>query len=237
MLSLIIPTYNERENISYLIQQLSVLFTKHHIPAEMIIVDDNSPDGTAALVREWQELQEREPQIRVLTRSHKQGLASAVVEGMRLATGEIIGVMDADFSHSPEAIIQLYTAMHTSPFPDFVIGSRYVMGGRIVNWPWHRRLISRIATWSASFVTDVHDPLSGIFLIRQESVQNILSTPLAQRGFKICLELLVNAPWKRVQEVPITFTDRKHGTSKLSFQEYYYYICNLIRYLKHKKIR
>ena len=157
MLSLIIPTYNERGNIRPLWEGLC----RHLEYFEAIFVDDNSPDGTA---REIEALQD--PRARLLSRPRKLGLGSAVVAGLDLARGDYIGMMDADLSHRPEDVARLYQVVREA---DITIGSRYVPGGRIVGWPLRRKIISRGATLLAWLLLwkRVRDPLSGLAIYRR----------------------------------------------------------------------
>ncbi len=231
MLSLIIPTYNERENIISLIQELLAIFQQNSIPAEIIIVDDNSPDGTAT---EVQTILGKHPNIRLVVRNGKEGLSSAVLAGFALSQETIVGVMDADGSHSSQDVVHLYQAI-TSPStgssPDFVIGSRYITSGNIEGWPWVRKLISKGATLLARPFTSVKDPLSGFFMIKKQCIEKI---DFDSKGFKICLEFIVKAHWKQIIEVPITFTNRKRGKSKANFWEGVYYLRNLCKYVFYK---
>ncbi|MBT7903011.1 polyprenol monophosphomannose synthase [Candidatus Woesearchaeota archaeon] len=229
VLSLIIPTYNEKENISILIKNLFELFSQYKISAEIIVVDDNSPDGTSEMVKK---LKNKFSKLHLLSRTAKTGLSSAVLAGFDCAKGEILGVMDADMSHPPQLIPQLYNAIITpvgydKRFPDFVIGSRYVKGGKIVGWPLFRRIVSKGATFLSRPFTKAKDPMSGFFLIKKKCIEG---KRFNAKGFKICLELLVKSNWKIVKEVPITFTDRVKGKSKANFKEYYLYLYNLWNY-------
>lgn len=184
MLSLIIPTYNERENLPILLKELFFLFKKHRIPAEVIIVDDNSPDHTANLV---EELKKKYPSLHLIRRPGKLGLSSAVLTGFQKAKGELLGVMDADLSHPPEALPRLYQAITTiipekSRPPDFVIGSRYTKGGKILGWPLYRKIISQGATLLARPFTKAKDPMSGLFIIRKKCLHHRLCRNPCQKA-------------------------------------------------------
>ena len=233
MLSLIIPTYNEKENIHLLTDRLFTLFKKNKIKAEIIVVDDNSPDGTSELVRE---LMKKYSNLKLIKRKGKLGLSSAVLDGFKRAKGDILGVMDADLSHPPEAIPRMYKAINTiipeKGFPpDFVIGSRHTKDGRIVGWKTYRKIVSKGATLLARPFTKAKDPMSGLFMIRKECLEG---KEFNAKGFKICLELLVKANWKIVKEIPISFKDRTKGKSKATLKEYYLYLYNLVNYSKYK---
>jgi dolichol-phosphate mannosyltransferase len=218
-LSLVIPTYNERHNVEMLLDELRQVFERHDVQAEVIVVDDNSPDGTGPYV---EERCGREPWLRVVRRSGKLGLTSAVTAGFDIARGEIFGVMDADLSHPVSALPRMLEAMAGDV--DFVIGSRYVDGGRVEGWPLSRWIMSRTACLLAYPFTPVRDSMSGLFLIRRSCVEGV---ELTARGFKIGLDLLVKANYRSVREVPITFVDRRYGESKVSRGE----ILNLLKSL------
>ncbi len=213
MVSIIIPTYNEAENIGRLVPQIF----KHCIRSEVIIVDDSSPDGTAGIAREMG----RWFPVRVVERPGKIGLGSAVLEGFRHAKSDILCVMDADLSHPPEKIPEMVRALKNS---DIVVGSRYVKGGGTEGWPLKRRLMSRGATWMARALTSVKDPMSGFFLLRKSVIDNVRLEP---DGYKILLEILARGRYKRVTEVPYTFTDRQAGKSKLNGGEVTAYLKTL----------
>ena len=208
MLSLIIPTYDERGNIRPLWEGLC----RHLEDFEAIFVDDNSPDGTA---REIEAL--RDPRARLLSRPRKLGLGSAVVAGLDLARGDYIGMMDADLSHRPEDVARLYQAAREA---DITIGSRYVPGGRVVGWPLRRQIISRGATLLARLLLwmRVRDPLSGLVIYRRGVLEG-LKGKLSPRGYKLLLEVLAKDRRSRVREVPITFVERACGRSKLDLGE------------------
>ena len=206
MLSIIVPTYSERENIGPLIRSVTRVLAGAKLDGEIVVVDDASPDGTAECVRE---LMTSYP-VRVVVRENARGLSGAVLRGIDDAQGDVLAVMDADHSHPPEAL----TVMHTSIAGGnrLVVGSRHVAGGSIEGWPAHRRWISRGAAWLAAGLTPVRDPMSGYLMFRREILEGVELAPL---GFKFGLELLVKARHHgAVAEVPIRFVDRRHGESK-----------------------
>jgi dolichol-phosphate mannosyltransferase len=222
-LSVIVPTYNERESLPGLIHRLSAL---HDIPLEVVVVDDASPDGTGMLAESLG--QQHALPVQVLHRSNKRGLASAVIDGASVARGEILTVMDADLSHPPEALPALLTAIDAGA--EIAIASRYVAGGGIRGWPPLRRLISRSATMLARWMLglNVRDPLSGFFAVRRE-----LLTDSQYRGvgYKLLLEVLAAHRNRRIVEVPYEFVDRRLGQSKLSRGEIWSFL-KLLLYLK-----
>ncbi|MFO7711223.1 MAG: glycosyltransferase family 2 protein [Candidatus Woesearchaeota archaeon] len=220
MLSLVIPTYNEKDNIGKLIKEIRKEFDKHSIEGEIIVVDDNSPDGTGKYVEELG--------VHVVHREKKLGLSSAVLAGWNEAKGDILGVMDADLSHSPKKIHELLEAMDDA---DIVIGSRYCKGGKIRGWGFFRKMISKLATLVARLFTDVKDPMSGFFMVRKESIDFSRLNP---KGFKILLEVLVKNKG-RVEEVPIVFQNRVRGKSKISHHEMVWFLENIFNYLLLRK--
>lgn len=223
-ISVIIPTYNERENLETLVVRLHNCLSSH--AHEFIIVDDDSPDGTCELARK---LSAGYP-IKVVLREGKRGLASAIVDGFKEATGEIIGVIDADLQHPPEVIRELVEQI---PQCDIAIASRYVKNGKVEGWPFLRRLVSRAATLLSRPLTRVKDPMSGCFLTKIAVIKDIKFNPI---GYKILLEVLVKGCYKKVKEVPYTFQVRRHGQSKLGFSEYLKYLKLLLRLYQYKFI-
>ncbi len=213
VLSVIVPTYNEEANIAHMAH--SILDVMAARPTEVIVVDDNSPDGTAKVV---QELATRDPRIRLVGRQAKLGLASAVFEGSRVARGEFICVMDADLSHDPEEIPQMLDLAQRGA--DVVIGSRFVPGSRFVDQPLSRRIISSVLNLVARLVLRLSpkDVLSGYVLCRRQLLIS-MPTHYSGRGFKFLLELLATAPKLHVEEWPIRFRERRHGKSKAGLRE------------------
>ena len=224
-LSIVIPTYNERARLAELVAAVFGVFAGHGLDGELVIVDDNSPDGTGALADELA----AHHRIRVVHRAGKLGLGTAVVAGFRVASGDVLGVMDADLSHPPEALPRLL-ARARGPGADLAIGSRYIPGGATKNWPLIRRAMSRFACLLARPITAARDATSGYFLIRRAAVQDV---EIAAGGFKICLELLVRGRVQSIVEVPYEFVDRAAGESKMSWREatgYFKQVAQLWRY-------
>ena len=209
-ISLVIPTYNEAENIPEIIKIVFSVLKKSGLDGEIIIVDDDSPDGTWEIAERLKSVYN----IRVLRRLGKRGLSSAVIDGFKITSGDIIGVMDADMSHPPEQIPELLEPILSNK-SDFVIGSRYVDGARIENWSFGRKVSSRIAVLAVRGLTSVRDPMSGFFFFREGVIEGI---ELSSKGFKIGLQIIVKGKYKNTTEVPINFRDRKHGQSKLGFR-------------------
>lgn len=218
MLSIIVPTYNESKNIEELLTRLFTVLKPNYTQYEVIVVDDNSPDGTAVVA----EALKSKFDLKVVKRPKKISLASAVLNGFKLATGDTFCVMDADLSHPPEAIPGMFKAVLAGA--DIVIGSRCVPEGGATNWPWYRRFGSRLAQLLAKPITHVNDNTSGFFLIKKSVLDGADINPI---GFKILLEILVKGKYSKVQEVPIVFNDRGGGKSKLGAKQALEYLKQL----------
>ena len=216
---MVVPTYNERDSLAELVAALFDATRDHQIALELVVVDDNSPDGTGALADELA----RKYRVRVIHRAGKLGLGTAVVEGFRVASADIVGVMDADFSHPPAIVPHLFSAIRQMG-ADVVVASRYVPGGRTPNWPWKRRVLSRVACLLARPLSPVRDAASGFFLIRHAIVRDVT---IKAGGFKICLELLVRGWPTKIIELPYRFDDREQGESKMSMREAAGYLVQL----------
>ncbi|RLG87672.1 MAG: glycosyltransferase family 2 protein, partial [Thermoprotei archaeon] len=223
-LSIIIPTYNERENIPILLKRIDDSLRRHNIDYEVIIVDDNSPDGTADVALK---LSSQYP-IKVLKRKGKMGLSSAVLDGLKLANSDIIAVMDADLQHPPEVLPRMYEEL-ISNSNDIVIASRYVKGGSIKQWSLIRRIISRTAIMIAHILIPktrgLKDIMSGYFMFRRNIIEGVKLNP---KGFKILLEILAKGNYSNVSEVPYTFDIRRYGKSKLGTKEIINYIIHVL---------
>lgn len=217
---MVVPTYNERERLAELIGALFDAAARAALDLEIVVVDDHSPDGTGALADEIARVNGR---VRVVHRAGKLGLGTAVVAGFAVASGEVVGVMDADFSHPPSLVPQLFRAMRDHQ-ADVVVASRYVPGGSTPNWPFRRRLLSRAACLLARPLSPIRDAASGFFLIRAPIARSVT---IKAGGFKICLELLVRAWPARLVEVPYRFDDRELGESKMSVREAAGYLVQL----------
>ena len=235
-LSIVVPTYNERTRLGELVEAVFAVFAAHGIDGELVIVDDGSPDGTGALA---DDLATRH-RIRVVHRPGKLGLGTAVIAGFAVADGDVLGVMDADLSHPPEALPRLLAAIEGAgpdgEGADMAIGSRYVPGGGVKNWPFIRRAMSRLACLLARPITPARDATSGYFLVRRHAVEGVSITA---GGFKICLELLVRGRVASIVEVPYTFSDRAAGESKMSWREatgYLWQLRDLWRYRRNRPI-
>lgn len=199
--TVIVPTLNEAPNLPELVRRIWA-----SLPAvEILFVDDASGDGTPHVVRE---LANTFP-VRLVERVGERGLSTAVLRGLNEARTEICVVMDADLSHPPESIPRMVREVEDGA--DVAVGSRYVRGGEIDQWPFFRRLTSRVGTMMARPLTPVRDPMAGFFCLRRRMVEGI---PLKPRGFKILLEILARTGTRNIVEVPIRFGDRSQGASK-----------------------
>jgi dolichol-phosphate mannosyltransferase len=204
--TVVVPTYNESDNLPTLVERVCTALPG----AEVVVVDDASKDGTADVARE---LAKKFP-VRVVERFDERGLSTAVLRGMDEARTDLCVVMDADLSHPPEAIPKLVQAVQDGA--DVAVGSRYVPGGDIDEWPLFRRFASRAGTLLARPLTPVRDPMAGFFCLRKSLFAGIALKP---RGFKILLEILARTGTKKTAEVPIHFEDRAAGASKFSSKE------------------
>jgi len=211
----IIPTFNEKENIEALIRSISSL----NIAFDILIIDDNSPDGTAEIVKE---LQKSFSNLHLIERSGKLGLGTAYIRGFSWALEngyDYICEMDADFSHNPNDLIRLYAAC-SEDGADLAIGSRYISGVNVVNWPLSRVLMSYFASIYVRMVTGmkIKDTTAGFKCYKKEVLDNIKPQHIKSKGYGFQIEMKFTA-WKlgyRIVEIPIIFTDRKMGSSKMS---------------------
>lgn len=224
--SIIVPTYREVANIPLLIDRIAAL--RHSVlgEIELIFMDDQSRDGSAEAVaacgHDW---------VRLVERTGERGLSRAVLDGFALARYPVLACMDCDLSHPPEKLAQMILALSSGQ--QFVIGSRYVPGGSTDDdWGFFRWLNSRIATLLARPLTKVGDPMSGYFVLRRSDF--LKARDLNPIGYKIALELIVKCGFENVGEVPIRFTDRVHGESKLTLREQIRYIVHLRRLYLHR---
>ncbi|QDI89698.1 glycosyltransferase family 2 protein [Candidatus Nitrosopumilus sp. SW] len=213
-ISIILPTYNESKNIIQIIESIRENLPKY-LKYETIIVDDNSPDGTGKIVEDYiKSFKDVANQsIKLIHRTTKNGLSSAIIKGIQQSSGETIVVMDSDFSHPPQIIPKMLETLRKYQY-DVVIASRYVSGGKIKDWTLKRKVISKFATKIAKFSlkVSVNDPMSGFFIFKKNIINGLHFDGL---GFKILLELIVKTKDVKIKEVPYTFTDRKFGSSKL----------------------
>lgn len=226
MLSIIVPTYNEAGSLPKLAERLHAALAGR--AWELVVVDDGSPDGTADIAEALA------PQIpvRVVRRAGKTGLASAVVAGFAAARGGVLLVMDADLSHPPEVVPALADAIANGA--DLAVGSRYVTGGGVMDWPLKRRVVSRAACLMGNALVPVRDATSGFFALRRSVVDGVKLNPI---GFKIGFEVIARGRYKKVVEVPYTFRDRELGASKFGRREIIQYVVQLGQVARDKVLR
>ncbi len=222
--SIIIPTYREADNIPRLTPELVKAMATRDWDWEVIFVDDNSPDQTPQILAD---LARQYPQVRYIIRTQDRGLSSAVLAGFELARFDYLLVMDADLSHPPESVPSLIEPL-LEKRADFVIGSRYVSGGRTEDWGALRWLNSFVATMlSRPFVGPVKDSMAGFFALRRDTL--LAGDELNPIGYKIGLELMVKCQVKNPVETPIVFRNRVAGESKLTMREQFRYLEHLSR--------
>ncbi|HWP24694.1 MAG TPA: glycosyltransferase [Candidatus Binatia bacterium] len=227
LLSVVIPTLNERENILELIRQLTTLLDRELGDSyELIVVDDDSPDRTW----EWAlEIAAIFPRLRVVRRQGERGLSSAVIRGWQVARGEILAVIDADLQHPPEVTVRLWEAMKRGV--DLAIASRHVDGGGVSDWSLARRVLSRGAQLLGLVILPgvfgrVSDPMSGCFMVLRSAIAGITLQPL---GYKILIEVIGRGRIQSIEETGYVFLERSEGKSKVSWRVYIEYLQHLLR--------
>jgi dolichol-phosphate mannosyltransferase len=226
MISLVLPTYNEAATIREVLKRVSDALRATGEGFELIVVDDSSPDGTA----EFAQVIARELPVRVVRRSRRSGLALAVVDGWKVASGDVLGVMDADLQHPPEILTSLVAALRNENV-DLAIASRSGPGGGTADWSWRRRLTSWVAMHVAACVlpwtlADLRDPMSGMFLVRRCALRGVRLEPA---GYKILLEVLAKGRYREFTEVSYMFGPRGRGNSKLGTRQSLEYLLHLAR--------
>lgn len=223
--SIVVPTYREADNIRQLVGRISRALEPTGRGYEIIIVDDDSQDGTEQIVSQ---LQAEGAPVRLEVRRNQRGLSSAVVYGFDQARGDLLVCMDADLSHPPEALPALLECLDKDPQADFVIGSRYVPGGSTEQgWGLFRWLNSKVATLLARPFTSAKDPMAGFFALRRDTLRR--AEHIDPIGYKIGLELIVKCRCRNIREVPIHFADRKLGQSKLNLRQQLDYLRHIKR--------
>ncbi|MFO5527571.1 MAG: glycosyltransferase [Cuspidothrix sp.] len=227
LLSLVIPTYKEHDNIENIVKILSNLLDEA-IPGdyELIIVDDDSPDLTWEVA---QSLIPDYPQLRVMRRQDERGLSSAVIRGWQAATGRVLGVIDGDLQHPPEILTQLLQKIEAGA--DLALASRHVDGGGVSSWSVVRRFLSRGAQVLGLVILPgvlgrVTDPMSGYFMVRRSAIAGVTMNPV---GYKILLEVIGRGQVGEIAEAGYVFRERREGESKVTWKQYVEYIQHLIR--------
>ncbi len=224
--TIVVPTYQEAENLPILIDRVAAVRAAHALELDLLIMDDDSHDGSAELVAA-----RPEPWVELVARTGDRSLSLAVLDGLRRAKGDVLVCMDADLSHPPEALPTMLVALEHGA--DFVIGSRYVEGGSTSDdWGFLRWLNSRVATLLARPFTAARDPMAGYFALTRSTFER--ASELNPVGYKVGLELLVKCGCERVVEVPIHFEDRQFGKTKLTLGQQLRYLQHLRRLYVHK---
>ena len=228
-LGLVIPTLNEAGNIPVLLDRISESLSSLDIDYEIIVVDDDSQDGTAEVAEQYAR---KDSQVRVFVRKGERGLAGAVIHGWERTDADLLGVIDADLQHPPEVLPSLITPVLDGT--DIAIASRYANGNGASDWNKFRLFVSRAGTLATAPLQRkdlrVKDPLSGFFIVRRECIQDVELQP---EGFKILLEILVKGRIRKAIEVPFRFGNRHAGESKASFKvalQYFTLLGKLSRY-------
>lgn len=226
MLTIVIPTYQERETMATLLPRLAAVSAQLAEPVDILVVDDRSSDGTADVTERFL----REHRLgSVLRRQGRRDLSQAIIDGIGQARGELVAVMDADLSHPPELLPMLVQAVRQGA--EIAIASRYVRGARVAQWTVRRFVLSRIGNALARPLVPVADVTSGFFLARSQRLKDIA---VSVHGYKILLEYLVRGCVHRVQEVPYVFVDRVEGISKLTRRVLLLYVVQLARLYWHR---
>jgi dolichol-phosphate mannosyltransferase len=216
--TVVVPTYREVESIPHLLARLKSVREKSGLDIDVLLMDDDSQDGSEQLVNRL-----AYPWARMITRRANRGLSFAVLDGLKRSDREILVVMDADLSHPPETIPDMVAALEDGV--EIVVGSRFVDGGSTAHdWGLLRWLNSRVATLLAMPLTTLSDPMSGFFALRRSTF--LAGTDFNPVGYKIMLEIVIKCRCRHILEIPIHFDDRRFGESKLSFREQ-------LRFIKH----
>jgi dolichol-phosphate mannosyltransferase len=235
-ISIIVPTYNESQNIVSILKSIRENIPKG-IQTETIVIDDNSPDGTGKIVEEYISSIKKiaENTIDIIHRKAKYGLSSAILNGIQNAKGETIVIMDSDFSHPPQIIPKMIEAFKKYQC-DLVVASRYITGGNIQGWTKKRKLMSKIATVIAKKGLGVKtkDPMSGFFAFKKNIIRELNFDTL---GYKFLLEILVKTKGINVKEIPYCFENRKFGSSKLDSSTVIDYFKSVWKLYKSGKIK
>jgi len=229
--SVILPTYNERENLPLIFYMLHRMFTTKALSFEVVIVDDSSPDNTLEVAKKLQQVYTKE-QVKIVSRKGKLGLGTAYAAGLKECTGERVILMDADLSHHPKFIPQMILKMNAQDY-DIVSGTRYRKGGGVAGWDLKRKITSKGANFLATFLLDPGNAsdLTGSFrLYKREALEKILPQ-VQSKGYAFQMEILILAKKAEMTlgEVPITFVDRIYGESKLGANEIFLYLKGLIK--------
>jgi len=227
VISLVVPTYKERANIEELVERTGRALAACGENYELIIVDDNSPDGTADEVRR---LEAERPWLKLVVREEERDLSTAVLAGWKVARGDVLGAMDGDLQHPPEHLVSLLEPIR-SRRAEIAIASRYVGQGSVCERKFRRHIISWTATLLATALLPekigrVKDPMSGFFLLRRPVIEGRVLRPV---GYKILMEVLARGNYEHVVEVPYTFEERTWGGSKIGLINVWRFVVHVLR--------
>ena len=231
-LSVILPTYNERENIERMISSLTSVFQKNKINSFIVVVDDNSPDGTGKLV---DELKKKNKIVHIIHRVKKEGLGKAYISGMKYSlndlNADLIMTMDCDFSHDPNLIPNFIKKINEGY--DLVLGSRYISGGGVHNWPIYRRIISLGGNFLPRLILGLksHDNTTGFRCYKKKVLESINLDSIKSNGYSFLVEIafLIQKKGFKIGETPIIFKDREFGETKISKKEIFRTLKTLFR--------
>lgn len=223
LVSIIVPTYKEADNIAPLVHQIDEAMRKSNYSYQVVIVDDDSNDGIEDAVEKLK----KDFNVLLEVRKGERGLSSAVIRGFSLSSGSVIAVMDADLSHPPDRLPEMLAPI-IQDNSEFVVGSRFVKGGSAEHFNLYRKFNAWVSKSLAHPLTKVSDPMAGFFAFPKRILSN-KETTLNPLGFKIGLELMVKLNPSNVKEIPISFQKRLHGESKLNLKEQMYYLLHLKR--------
>ena len=234
-ISIIIPTYNESENIIRILRSIGDILPKS-VKTQAIVIDDNSPDGTGKMVEDYLKNVKKIANytIEIIHRKAKDGLGSAIVKGIQQAKGDTIVVMDSDFSHPPQIIPKLIESIKKYQY-DIAVASRYIKGGKIQGWSLKRKIMSKVATIIAKKGLGVNtkDPMSGFFAFKKNIIKELSFDAI---GYKILLEILVKTKGVKIEEIPYTFQDRQFGSSKISISIMNDYMKSVVKLYKNRNV-
>lgn len=224
--AVIVPTYHEAGNLAVLLPRLAKILQSVNISFIIVVVDDNSADGTEEII---ERIRAEGVPVDLIVRKGRRGLSSAVIEGFNhAASAKYLVCMDGDLSHPPESIPEMLRLMETKPASELVVASRYITGGgTCVNWGMRRRVYSQCARLLAFPIVRLNDPLSGFFVIPKTIYARARN--LHPMGYKIILELIVKCRCKKIIEIPIHFSSRLHGRSKLTVKQQLLYVLHVAR--------
>ena len=222
--ALVLPTLNEARNIESMILGVTEVLERSGIPYELIVVDDNSADGTWRLALD---LCESLPNLRVMRRTLERGLATAVIRGWQASSGDVLGVIDADLQHPSDLLPKLWEIIQSGA--DLAVASRRMQGGGVSDWSWRRRLISRTAEFIGGIIlpeiaTRLSDPMSGYLLVRRSTLTGVTLDP---RGYKILIEILARGRITKIAEVSYVFRERGGNESKINWRTCRDYLLHL----------